>query len=516
MDNQNSQSKDKQQSSKQQQGSESKQSGISQNRTRQEKTQDTSDSDNTGQDAPQQEQSAQPKFQSKHKDRSVQPPDKDETQKATGTEAGGAAAASGSVTMPGGQESQQATGNGQTESAPATGDTDALGQSQGGSKQAPQSTSQPQQTDAETSQAGPSPAVNDQSGSVLPPESHLASLDGKKKSSGSSKGKGRWLALGIIVALLVLAFGGYVAYAQYIAPRQAPVSYIQRLSEMESGKYQLSATSTSDKIDMGIDAEGKFTQSSNGSELPQISNSSTVNYGQDGLNVELDFDVRFLDDTAYFRLNNVGMLAMFMPGLDTEDVSWYHYEFDEEQLKSLTSDEECSEQDLEKLEEYFDDEAADRITITNPQRQDWFGEERNGHRVRHYSGELAGSDLKNILQGAAEVTSESCIKDIKDGSSVDFEDSNLKYDLYVGDGRDEAVVRVFQEGEEKAQITLITSNYNQEVDITAPEDSEPMEGLLQGRSSLDMGPGSGLEGSGGSFNMNGSSSSSGSFESNLQ
>lgn len=515
MDNQNSQSKDKQQSSKQQQGSESKQSGISQNRTRQEKTQDTSDSDNTGQDTSQQEQSAQPKFQSKHKDRSVQPPDKEEGQKATGTEAGGAAATSGSVTMPGGQESQQAAGNEQTESAPATGDTDALGQPQGSSKQTSQSTAQPQQTNAETGQAGPSPAVNDQSGSVLPPESHLASLDGKKKSSGGSKGKGKWLALGIIVALLVLAFGGYVAYAQYVAPRQAPVSYIQRLSEMESGKYQLSATSTSDKVDMGIDAEGEFTQNSNGSESPQISNSSTVSYGQDGLNVELDFDVRFLDDTAYFRLNNVGMLAMFMPGLDAEDVSWYHYEFDEEQLESLTSDEECSEQDLEKLEEYFDDEAADRMTITNPQRQDWFGEERNGHRVRHYSGELAGSEIRNMFKGADEATSESCIN-LEENDSVYFEDSNLKYDLYVGDGRDEAVIRVFQEGEEKAQITLITSNYNQEVDITAPEDSEPMEGLLQGRSSLDMGPGSGLEGSGGSLNLNDSSSSSGSFESNLQ
>lgn len=485
------------------QQSEQKQSNITKNRTRQEKTQNT-DSADTGQDASQ-EQGGQPKFQSKHKDRSVQPPEKpqkNDTSNTTGSDDTEAAPhAPGSVSAPQGQ-AQTGSQSQPTQAEEASGEDAEQSTDPGGASSKLET--EPQSTDQGA----------DGDGSVLPPKSHLDSLGDKKEEKPSKSNKSTWLVVLVAVVLLVFGLGGYAAYAQYVAPKRAPVSYLQRLSEMESGNYKIQATSTSDQAEMGVDAEGKFTQSADDSELPELSTSAKVNYDIGTVNVELDFDFRLLDNTTYVRLNNAGLLASFLPGLEAD--TWYHHDIDEEEKERFVGSQKCSEEDLEKLEDYFENEAPDAMEITNPQRHDWFGEDRNGHRMRHFSGEVAGETIQGTLEGAASATSETCMASIKDSKDT-LEDLNLKYDLYVGDDRDEAVVRFFEEDEEKGKMTLITSGYNTEVDISAPQDSQPLQDLFpQGSPGFNMNSNSNFGSPGNTRDSRNFSQDSNPLESNLQ
>ncbi|PSO43578.1 hypothetical protein BRC20_01140, partial [Candidatus Saccharibacteria bacterium QS_8_54_8] len=64
---------------------------------------------------------------------------------------------------------------------------------------------------------------------------------------------------GAVILLLLLAFGAYMVYAQYVAPKKAPFSYMQRLANMESGQYEVklatvSGDSSSDSNTLSVTA----------------------------------------------------------------------------------------------------------------------------------------------------------------------------------------------------------------------------------------------------------------------
>ncbi|PSO43483.1 hypothetical protein BRC19_00240 [Candidatus Saccharibacteria bacterium QS_5_54_17] len=201
---------------------------ITGNRTRQEKGQPTSEV-NTDQNADQPANNTQPKFQSKHKNRAVQPPNSSRTSSGEGTDTNAAAAQGSQEPMPptqnqaeDGEQAGQATSDVNQESSTEAADQSSkLGDTQ----------------QAQGSGAG--------GGGVLPPESHLDSIDSKDKPSKSSPGKKKWLLAGAVILLLLLAFGAYMAYSQYVAPKKAPFSYMQRLANMESGQYELKLATVS-------------------------------------------------------------------------------------------------------------------------------------------------------------------------------------------------------------------------------------------------------------------------------
>jgi hypothetical protein len=169
---------------------------ITGNRTRQEEEQPTSEA-NTDQNADQPANNTQPKFQSKHKDRTVQPPNPSRTSNGEDTDTNVAAA----------QGSQESMSTTQYQAE----DGEQAGQATSDANQAPATDPSDQSSKlGDTQQAQDTGAGG---GGVLPPESHLDSLDNKDKPPKSSPGKKKWLLTGAVVLLLLLAFGAYMAYA---------------------------------------------------------------------------------------------------------------------------------------------------------------------------------------------------------------------------------------------------------------------------------------------------------------
>lgn len=454
---------------------------ITGNRTRQENTQEVSGT-NTDQNTEQTANTAQPKFQSKHKDRAVQPP-----------EASGGASESGpgsnDTTTQDSQETAPATSNQGTDQQPSQAEaTSGTGQEQ------PADAGSQSSKLGNTQQSEGSGSNDD--GSVLPPESHLNSLEGKGKDKQpkSSKGKKKWLiGTGVVVLLLVLGLGGYGAYAQYVLPEEAPKSYLQRLSNMESGQYQLNVASESDQADLDVTSEGAFLANPENPQDSQFGGSLDVNIGQGAFNISIESDLRFLDGTGYVRLNNAQTLQAFLP--DLESGAWYSWDMSSASDTGNTTvptdvaSTGCTQEDRQALRDYFDNEALDAITLDNTQRHTWIGEQRDGHRVQHYSGEIAGSSIKSMMQGAVEATSQECLSS-ESANTTNLDQYVFEYDLYTGDDWDETVVRVMQNGSEKATVTLTTSDYNQETDVSVPENATPVQNLLPNE--LD-GQGSGFD-----------------------
>jgi hypothetical protein len=439
---------------------------ITGNRTRKEEGQPTSEV-NADQSTDQPANNTQPKFQSKHKDRAVQPPNPSRTSSEEETDTN--AAAQGS------QEPMSPTQN-QAE------DGEQAGQATSDANQAPATDPSDQSSKlGDTQQAQGSGAGG---GGVLPPESHLDSLDNKDKPPKSSPGKKKWLLTGAAVLLLLLAFGAYMAYAQYVAPKKAPFSYMQRLANMESGQYKLklatvSGDSSSDpdtEPDINLSVEGEFVHDSENLKNSAFDSSANIKYEESFWSINQSLDFRYVNGTGYVRTDE-GFAEI-------KANTWYSWELDQK-TSGVLDKTGCSKKDRQALSDYFQNEAANKIKLTNPQRNDWFGKQRNGNRVRHYSGEIAGSSWAKLLQGAAQATSQDC-SDPERIDDSDLNDMNIVYDLYTNDDRDEAVMRVFQGDEEKVKTTLITSGYNQGADISAPESSKSIKELYKYRTGQDM------------------------------
>lgn len=527
MENQNPKpSKSKPQS----QQSQSSSPGVSGSRTRQENTQKSQDATNTesNDNAVQPQENSQPKFQSKHKNRNVAPPQKKTANKENAnapqpSQPAGQAAGTGTSPSPNQPGTQQQPG-GTTPSAAGnvTQPADAGGQSS--------------KLGVQTEEPSPETSGSNGSGSVLPPDSHLSSLDGDKKPK-SSGGKKKWLVIVVVAVLLVLGVGGYVAYAQYVAPRQAPVSYIQKLADMRSGQFQLEVSTITEDSDSGSDAEsgsesgsgesslsrtspedrpvpemnlraeGEFSENPDNAEDYRFASTVDVEYGQSFFSIDQSFDFRAHDKTGYIRFNSTDLLSFLFPGIQPNQ--WYSWEVSSgEESSSDSFSSRCSKEDQDALTEYFENGLKDDIEITNPQRNDWIGTERGGDRVRHYSGEIKGDSLVGVIQGAAEATSDKCLT-TEDVDEADVNKLNFAYDLYAGDNQDEMVVRMSEDGEEQIEATLITSGYNEEVNISIPEDSTPFQELLDDRNG-SFSPG--LDNGGSSPPSSGDSL----FESNLQ
>ena len=333
--------------------------------------------------------------------------------------------------------------------------------------------------------------------SVTPPEEHHEEVgnipnDTEATPAKSSSKKPLIMSLVAVVLLALLGLGGYAAYAQMYMPRQAPINYFEQLADFQSGEFEVSVDIPSDEMgnDFDVSLSGEFI---NDGDTFAFDTETNLDLGAGAFGLDVSLDARYVDEVVYLRSNLMEFLTMGMPmGADTPEIDpdgWYSIELDEEQQDELSEtfdvdfaqlNEGCSEEDAEALEDYFRNDASDNIEIVDPQRHDWFGTERNGERVSHYSGTIEAVSFIAVAEGAEEVTSDDCISsdDIDEIDQEEAENVSLDYDLYRGRDHDEMVVTLIDDGEEEFTLTLETGNYNGDIEISAPEQSQPLDDIL--------------------------------------
>lgn len=311
-----------------------------------------------------------------------------------------------------------------------------------------------------------------------------------EEESGSKKPL--WISLASVFVLALFGLGGYMAYAQMYMPSQAPISYFEQLADFNSGEFEVTLDLPDDDLgnDFDISIKGEFI---NTDDEYAFDTETNLDLGAGAFGIDANLDLRYVDEVVYLRSNLVEFLTMGMPmGLDGPQVDpdgWYSIELDEDQQDELSEafdvdlaqlDDACSEEDAVALEEYFRNDAADNIEIVDPKRHDWFGKDRDGQRVSHYSGTIEGTSFIAVAEGAVEVTSDDCISDddIEEIDREEAESVSLEYDLYRGSDHDEMVVSFVEDGEKEFGFTLETGNYNGDIDIQAPEESQPLEDIL--------------------------------------
>lgn len=378
------------------------------------------------------------------------------------------------------------------------------------------SQNQPQTSDPSATQdnpAGATPDVSDSSaqasagaegdtsskGPVLPPQEHLDQLDkgdNKSSSDDSSQSKKPLVITGIIIILLlVLGLGGYGVYAQIYMPERAPVNYIEQLNSFDSGSFEVSSVST-DYIEQEENFEYDLTVSGDfldDEDEVAFDSDTDIEVGSGPFSFNANVEVIYVDEVAYMRTDMFDMLGNMIaaPGISVDSETWYSWEVDpDSQEGGLADDLEsmnmaslgntCTDEDREALEDYYENEMTDRLEITDANREDWFGVQRDGERYAHYSGVIEGTTLRTIASDMVDKTSEECLaKEDAEEESEDLENFALDYDLYRSSDRDELDATIQNEGDDVFTFTLTTSNYNSDVDISAPQDSEPLEDLMQ-------------------------------------
>lgn len=417
-----------------------------------------------------------PKFQGKHKDRNVNPPEPSGKKISSLDEAAGSASAVGSQVQPQSGAANPSTQGEQTAGA----DTPA----------------------ATTAQTTPNPAPDAAAGSsgdgtVTPPQQQVTGPGNSSDSgSGGPKKSKKPFLIGtvIVIVLLLLGLGAYAAYAQVYMPQQAPVSYFEQLSDFNSGEFEFHSAATeqmqAEDFNYDLNVSGEFVDND---DETAFSSESALEIGSGLMNMEVGLDLRYVDEVAYIRTDLADLLGMMgggaAGGTAIDAQTWYSLETDEATQQELADDfgfdmaainEECTDEDAEALEDYLENEAGDQLEITDPQRHDWFGVERGGQRVAHYSGTIEGASLRAIAEEMAARTSDECMaeSDLTDEDLQELENVAFHYDLYRGDDQDELAVTVEYEEEDAFKFTLTTGNYNGDVDISAPEDSQSLEDVL--------------------------------------
>lgn len=329
----------------------------------------------------------------------------------------------------------------------------------------------PSQANAPESPSGPGP---------MPPQQSMPQMQSGEIPQSPKKGKKLAIISGAVVGVLLLAGGAYAAYAQIVMPERVLTQYAQRLADFESGSFEVGVSGEAEEdstpISFDITSSGSFT----GSDLEDIrfDTASDISIGADegGLAVsfDLNLDARYVDETAYLRTNNVDLVAAFLPGLEAN--TWYSFDADLEEED--TSDLTCSTADQDAITDYFENDASEKIEIEDATRHTWLPMERNGERVQHYSGSIAGTVLQTMASDLASVTSDDCISQEDIDETEQLNDVTFDYQLYTGSDYDELVVAVTEDGENLADVTLITSDYNQPVEIEAPSDAVDFEEML--------------------------------------
>lgn len=425
-----------------------------------------------------------PKFQGKHKDRNVNPPESSGKKLSSLDETAGSSSAVGAQVQP------QSGGTN-------TGTADASSQDEQNSQ-----TSQADAPAREAAQTKPNPtpdaaAGGNGDGAVKPPQQQVTGPgDSPDSGSGGSKKSKKPLFIGvaIIILLLLLGLGGYAAYAQVYMPQQAPVSYFEQLSDFNSGEFEFHSAATeqmqAEDFDYDLNVGGEFVDNE---DETAFSSESVLEIGSGLMGMEVGLDLRYVDEVVYVRTDLadlLGMMGMGAAGGTAIDAqTWYSLETDEAAQQELADNfgfdmaainEECTDEDVEALEDYLENEAGDQLEITDPKRHDWFGVERDGERVAHYSGTVEGASFRGVLEEMAARTSEECMaeSDLTDEELEELENVALHYDLYRGDDQDELAVTVEYEEEDAFEFTLTTGNYNGDVDISAPQESESLEDVL--------------------------------------
>lgn len=322
----------------------------------------------------------------------------------------------------------------------------------------------------------PSPAP-----APAPPQQSMPQMQSGEIPQKPKKGKKIAVISGAVVGVLLLAGGAFAAYAQLVMPERVLTQYVQRLADFESGSFEIGVSSEveEDSIPVSIDitSSGSFS----GNDLDDIrfdtSSDISVSANESGVAVSFDFniDARYLDETAYLRTNNADFIAAFLPGVEAD--RWYSFDVDlaEEDTSDLT----CSQADQDAIMDYFENEASDRIEIEDATRHTWLPIERNGERVQHYSGSIAGSTLQGMIEDLEGVTSDDCIGEQDVDDTERLGDFMLDYELYTGSDYDELIVEVVEDGDSLASVTFITSDYNQPVEIEAPSDAIDFEEMME-------------------------------------
>lgn len=317
--------------------------------------------------------------------------------------------------------------------------------------------------------------------SPAPPQQSMPQMQLGEVPKKPKKGKKLAVISGAVVLVLLLAGGAFAAYAQLVMPERVLTQYAQRLADFESGSFEVRVNGEIEDdfapASFKLDTSGSFTNSDADDFRIDTASDISTSADEGGLAVSfnLNLDARYVDETAYLRTNNADFIAAFLPGVEAD--TWYSFDVDLDEEE--TSDVTCSRADQDAIMNYLENDASDKIEIENATRHTWLPIERNGERAQHYSGSIAGATLRAMARDLKDITSDDCIdqQDIDDTERLD--DLMLNYELYTGNDYDELIVEVSEDGDSVADITLITSDYNQPVEIEAPSDAVDFEEMME-------------------------------------
>lgn len=351
-------------------------------------------------------------------------------------------------------------------------------------------------------------------GPITPPEDHFQATQTESQPSQQSAGKGKkplLISAAVVVLLALVGLGGYAAYAHVYMPERALEQYLDRSTDYDSGEFvmqvDVDGVAGDDQLGAGEfefawQTEGAYERQSD--DEYAFMTDTELSIGEGMFAFDLDLELGFVDERVYMRTNALDLLGGFTaeigetPAIDGD--SWYHIDIDEledeewqEEFDEFGFDgsfekgvasvigEECSQDDQQALQAYLEDEALDRLDIQDVNREDWFGTERNDKRAAHYTGRV---ELKPVVQAWAEdfvdVTSDECLSDEDIDTEEAMEDIVIEYDLYKGRDWDEVVLTAYDREDDDQTITigLETKNYDQDVDVSAPEESQSLLDVL--------------------------------------
>lgn len=287
---------------------------------------------------------------------------------------------------------------------------------------------------------------------------------------GPSKKKLIIIGLLVLLGLLLIA-GGIMAYQTFVlAPKKAPVAYLQTLANAKTAHFGVnaSATGTKGQSDGGlIDGQGSITAigtyNLTSPKQPAVNAKLNLKYGSGSVGGE----VTVVSQTAYLKLEQTDLFKSL--GL-TFSTGWY----------KIPVSQGASQPGLCQVKNA---KTGTLLGVPVPTNSPFVNTKRagtatiDGHKVVHYTGDLDMTKLQAIVNQANGGLPESC--QIKlDPNHV--KGTTVRYDLWHGADYDHMVVKVSDAvAQTNATVTLDTSQYNQPVTIKAPTGAKSLNDVLQ-------------------------------------
>lgn len=285
------------------------------------------------------------------------------------------------------------------------------------------------------------------------------------------KSKKKWVIIFTLVIVAALLGGGW-AYAAILQPKSAITNYLKKLSAAESGAFSGTVNVASSEnsreafgilqsLDLSFRGQYSGTNAEDGRLKVEISG------GAGGVN--LSGEVIAIARTLYFKINDTQILEDFgIPITDT----WYKYELDQ----SLFSDSECADDEATSSVSIFSEQIITNLPLKDTKLVK-LRDSVDGKKVRHFSGAIDMQKLPSVIEDANKNLPADCQLSVDKNNTDDIE---ITYELWKGKNFDRLKLNIVDTSSNtKVTVTLDTSNYNQPVEISAPEGARDFKEILE-------------------------------------